>query len=177
MGLLTQGLKQSLRSPLKTAPKKTQLTRDQKIAAELAKRAQAGDPVAVAGVKQRILKTRSIDPQKTQVASDKAFYEPSTQAQQLKKEYQKEQGLPTHRPPQIKEVDVEKAKRIADAFDAMKHDPKNPEVKRAYNALAEESSAQYQKLLDSGVKFEYWRGRGEPYKSSKEMADDVKNNG
>ena len=128
---------------------------------------------------RRIAEERGLiqrDPQSRQVASDKAFYEPSGEAQQLKREYQKEYGLPTDRPPRISSLDTQKSRRIGDAFEEMEHRPQDPEVIDSYNQLAHESLMQYQKLLDSGVEFEYWRGRGEPYRSSQEMVDDVVNN-
>ncbi len=121
-------------------------------------------------------KVAQSDPQKVMRASDKAFYKPVPEAQQIKSQYQKEAGLPVDSPPRIKKIDVEKSKRIADAFDKMKHNPADPKVKTAYDALGRETVAQYQKLLDSGVEFDYWRGRGEPYKNSREMAGDIQNN-
>jgi hypothetical protein len=118
----------------------------------------------------------ALDEQRFLKASPDAFYPPNKEALKLKKQYQKEAGLSTAKSPRIKELNVERSKAIADEFDKMVHAPNDPEVKAAYNQLAKEVNDQYQMLLDDGVKFEYYRGKGEPYKSSKEMAKDLKEN-
>lgn len=109
-------------------------------------------------------------------ASDKAFYPPVDEAKDVERQYKKQAGVHTGPGRMIDKVDIERAKRIADAYQAMPHEPMNPDVQRAYSALADETLAQYQALLDRGVNFDYYRGRGEPYKSSPEMADDLRQN-
>jgi hypothetical protein len=128
---------------------------------------------------RRIAEERGLiqrDPQRQQVAGSGAFYEPSGEAQQIKRQYQQQQELPTSQVPRVGRVNVERSKRIADAFDEMEHNPQDPRVASAYQAMVNETADQYQMLLDNGVQFEYYRGRGEPYRSSQEMADDVINN-
>ena len=71
-------------------------------------------------------------------------------------------------------LDEARAKRISDAFDAMKHDPNNPEVKAAYEALAKETLDQYNEFAKAGYKVEI--NNNEPYNSSQEMIDDLRNN-
>lgn len=71
-------------------------------------------------------------------------------------------------------LDKERAKRISDAFDAMKHSPNDPEVAKAYKALAEETIAQYQAFIDAGYVVEI--NNEEPYANSQEMIDDLRNN-
>lgn len=71
-------------------------------------------------------------------------------------------------------LDEARAKRISDAFDAMKHDPNNPEVKAAYEALAKETLDQYKEFADAGYKVEI--NNNEPYANSQEMIDDLRNN-
>jgi hypothetical protein len=73
-------------------------------------------------------------------------------------------------------VKVEFAKRIADYYDEAKSDPKSPEVKASYQALADETMAQYRVMQKAGVKIEPWEGKGEPYKNSAEMVRDVAEN-
>lgn len=143
-----------------------------KIVEALAERAKAGDPAAVRFVQERL----ASDPQRVMRANEAGFYEPVPETLELKSQYQREAGLPTARPKDIRQLDVDKSKRIADAFEEMRHAPNDPAVRRSYDALAREASDQYQKLLDAGVEFDYWRGRGEPYKNSREMAADVRDN-
>ena len=46
---------------------------------------------------------------------------------------------------------VARAERVASAFEAMAHDPQNPEVAAAYAAMIEETSAQFAAMLDAGL--------------------------
>lgn len=50
-------------------------------------------------------------------------------------------------------VNPEKAKNIAQAYHGMKHDPNNPHVKQAYDALINETMDQFQHLKNSGMRF------------------------
>jgi hypothetical protein len=69
--------------------------------------------------------------------------------------------------------------KVADWMHNAQHDPHNPEVARAYNALANETKAQFEHLVKSkNVKFETWDvSKGEPYRNSAEMLKDVRDNG
>jgi GNAT superfamily N-acetyltransferase len=72
----------------------------------------------------------------------------------------------------------EVAKKIADAYDAMKHNPNDPKVKASYDALAKDVRAQWDYATkEMGIKFEPWTKEGQPYANSKEMVNDVRNNG
>ena len=76
-------------------------------------------------------------------------------------------------------VDPERARGIADAYEAMKHDPQNPEVKAAYQALINETLAQYQAILNTGLKVEFidFKKTGDPYGNPRNaIIDVVKNN-
>jgi ribosomal protein L19E len=72
------------------------------------------------------------------------------------------------------ELDVERAKRIAAAYEAMEDNPNDPEVKRAYEAMAKETIEQYQAFLDAGYVVEI--NNEEPYATSEEMIEDLRNN-
>jgi len=74
------------------------------------------------------------------------------------------------------ELDIDRAKAIADAFDNLKSDLNNPEVKSAYTAMANETKEQWDLLESLGYKMEPWDGVGQPYDSSKDMIADVMNN-
>jgi hypothetical protein len=73
-----------------------------------------------------------------------------------------------------RELDKVRAKRISDAFAAMKHSPNDPKVREAYNALAKETLDQYKAFLDAGYVVEI--NNEEPYANSQEMIDDLRNN-
>ena len=76
----------------------------------------------------------------------------------------------------VRKLNHEKSKKIADAFDAMEHDPNDPKVAKAYAALAEETVQQFDAMVESGVTVEVYQGAGEPYANSREMIDDLEDN-
>jgi hypothetical protein len=77
-------------------------------------------------------------------------------------------------------VDQERAERIAQAYDEMKHAPNDPLVKAAYDAMISETLAQYRAILATGLKVEFidFAKQGDPYASSPRAAiqDVIKNN-
>jgi hypothetical protein len=76
----------------------------------------------------------------------------------------------------VSQLDDENSKMIADAYEAIVDNPKDPEVKEAYEALADETLRQYESILDRGYEVEIWRGEGEPYANSTEMIQDARDN-
>jgi hypothetical protein len=96
-------------------------------------------------------------------------------AQELRKSYLEKGGRADHTP-SYPHIDVERSKSIADAYDAMVHDPKNPEVIEAYKALKAETLDQYKHLVEKGIKPIPWDSPGEPYASSQAMQEDLAGN-
>jgi hypothetical protein len=63
--------------------------------------------------------------------------------------------------------DEDRAKRIANAYESMRHDPASPEVRRAYEALIDETMDQYNALKPLGVDYQFLKpGEGNPYKAA-----------
>lgn len=67
--------------------------------------------------------------------------------------YAAENGIDFKRQSEYVEVDENRAKRLADEYAKMTHDPKNPKVKEAYSELIKQTKAQYQALVDAGYQF------------------------
>ena len=67
--------------------------------------------------------------------------------------YARENGIDLRRQGAYVDVDEGLAGRIADAFEAMEHDPSNPQVKAAYAELIKQTRAQYDALEEAGYKF------------------------
>jgi hypothetical protein len=104
------------------------------------------------------------------------FYKPDSRIAGMVEGYMKSVGIPYTAPPKITKLDIDKSKRIADAYESMKHDPMNAEVAAAYDAMANETIDQF-KVVSDKYQVEVFTGKGEPYRSSKDMIDDlVKNN-
>lgn len=100
-------------------------------------------------------------------------------AEAVARKYMADAGLEYTPPVRYAKVDPERAKRIAAEYDKLKHDPQNPQVKAAYEALARETIAQYRAVIDSGLQVEFidFAKQGDPYAASPRlMTEDVRNN-
>ena len=77
--------------------------------------------------------------------------------------------------PKLADVNInpKHGRTIADAYDQMKHDPENPEVKSAYGALIKETSQQYEDLIKGGLKIDKVTDESNAYRNSAEMHRDV----
>ena len=75
-------------------------------------------------------------------------------------------------------VDEDRARRIAQAFEEMKHDPSDPLVKSSYDAMIRETLDQYRSMLDAGFKAEMIKnGMKDPYEDSPRLAiEDIRDN-
>jgi len=93
---------------------------------------------------------------------------------QAARAYATERGLPVRRQGEYVQNDPALGKRIADAYEKMKHAPNNPRVKAAYKAMADETMAQYQFVKATGLKVEFIKPDQEnPYASPKEVLADL----
>jgi hypothetical protein len=86
--------------------------------------------------------------------------------------YNKTEGLGEVKDNKL-EVDP-RSKEIARAYDDMKHDPNNPEVKKSYAALIDDVKKQWDTLTKAGIKLE--PQDEDPYKSYDEMKKDFNDN-
>ena len=68
-------------------------------------------------------------------------------------QYASDNGITLRRQAEYVEVDPVRAKRIADAYEAMTHTPNDPAVNAAYKALIDQTVAQYRALEKAGYKF------------------------
>lgn len=95
-------------------------------------------------------------------------------------QYARENGFEYNPPATYQPVDAARARRIADEYESMEHSPQDPEVLAAYEALIDETVAQYEAALAAGLKVEFidFEKQGDPYESSPRLAnkDIVENN-
>jgi hypothetical protein len=102
---------------------------------------------------------------------------PGASPEDVAAKYAESKGLPPPAAHEPVKVDPEFAKNVADAYDVMKHNPSDPRVKQAYDALARETADQFYYIkAHTGLQTEPWTGEGQPYKNSTEMMKDVKEN-
>jgi len=110
-----------------------------------------------------------------QIARPNAAPNPEVQdgADEYNKEYGNGEIVRGHYAP----VDEDRAKSIAEAYEALPVLDNSPETQEAYAALATEVQQQWdfaeQKL---GITFEAWTQEGQPYANSREMVEDVREN-
>ena len=98
-------------------------------------------------------------------------------AQKAAADYMKKAGLPYNPPTDFVKVDPAYAKRIADAYAAMKHSPNDVRVKAAYAALARETIAQWKAIEATGLDVTFaTKDQPYPYTIPQEVFDDVRNN-
>ncbi len=100
---------------------------------------------------------------------------PSGEVQNLATSYMEKQGMPYTPPRKYAKVNEARAKRIAKAYEEMKHDPHNPRVAAAYDKMIKETLDQYESLIEAGYRFEFPEGEY-PYKSPWEAMADLKEN-
>jgi hypothetical protein len=79
------------------------------------------------------------------------------------REYARANGIPFGRQSEYATVNVERARRIADAYAQMKDDPDNPVVREAYLELARQTRAQYDALVAAGYTFYFFDPENDPY--------------
>lgn len=115
-------------------------------------------------------------PEVTVKAGKKLFNDPNPETKVIATEYKQAKGIEVPEGAPITKLDENKSKSIADAYDAMENNPSDPQVKAAYEAMAQETKDQFDAITKAGVKFEIYEGQGEPYKNSEEMIKDVRDN-
>lgn len=81
------------------------------------------------------------------------FYGPDPQLVSVAERYARANGINLKRQAEYVQVDPERAKRIADAYEAMPHAPNDPRVKEAFQNLIRQTKAQYDALVNAGYKF------------------------
>jgi GNAT superfamily N-acetyltransferase len=78
---------------------------------------------------------------------------PDPQIVGVAEQYAADNGIDLKRQSEYVEVDEDRAKRLADAYEQMADDSNDPKVKEAYEDLINQTKAQYQALADAGYKF------------------------
>ncbi len=120
--------------------------------------------------------------QLTQKETDKVkpgsslFSEPAEDIKVLSEQYRKKNNIPISSGENIYEINQEQSKSISQEYDKMQHNPNDPDVKAAYEAMANETMDQYNMLKDGGYVVEIYEGEGEPYANSQEMIKDLREN-
>ncbi|WP_418131479.1 transglycosylase SLT domain-containing protein [Variovorax sp. 278MFTsu5.1] len=99
---------------------------------------------------------------------------PTEKARAVAEAYARDAGIDYKPPTTFARVDEGRARRIADAYAEMAHDPSDPEVKAAYDKMIEETLAQWAAIKkyhpELKVEFIDFEKGGDPYAASPRLA-------
>lgn len=116
-------------------------------------------------------------PARVKVGDKEVEYGPIDAAHDTAKAYVESRGEQYQPLRKYRKVDPERATRIAAEFERMEHKPDDPEVKRAYSAMIDETLEQYRAMERAGVKVEFIPADApDPYANPRAAIDDIKNN-
>jgi hypothetical protein len=116
-------------------------------------------------------------PARVKVGEQEVEYGPIDAAHDTAKAYVESRGQTYEPLRKYRKVDPERATRIATEFERMEHKPDDPEVKRAYSAMIDETLEQYRAMEKAGVKVEFIPADApDPYANPRAAIDDIKNN-
>jgi hypothetical protein len=103
---------------------------------------------------------------------------PSDELRAIAREYHDTSGVPfdARAQQEYADVDIERAKRIGDAFENQTPTPTERKTIRAYQKFASETMDQYHLLVSKGYKFIPWGGEGQPYGRAADFIKDVREN-
>lgn len=91
-------------------------------------------------------------------------------------QYMADRGLLYNPQTTYTQVDVNRAKKIANAYEKMKDNPSDPKVKKAYDALINETMGQYEAARKAGVKFEFMPEGQDVYGNPRNAINDIVTN-
>jgi ribosomal protein S18 acetylase RimI-like enzyme len=100
----------------------------------------------------------------------------NAEAQDIAARYMEKTGRKYEPPTKYAKVDPERARRIAEWYDAAVSAPNDPKVRAAYDAMAKETLDQYNEIVANGYTFEFYPEH-DPYPVGPQQAmDDLREN-
>lgn len=104
---------------------------------------------------------------------------PIPEIEQAAAAYNRSRGLPSHEIDRFAPINPEFSGKVAREFDRMAHDPSDPLVRRAYDALIDDTLSQYRAAKDTGIDFRFLKpGQADPYAASPALGyEDIINKG
>jgi hypothetical protein len=94
----------------------------------------------------------------------------------IAKSYVADKGLVYSPQTKYATIDEDRATRLAQAYEGMLNNPNDPRVKKSYNAMIEETMAQYEALRKKGYKFDFMPESGDIYGNPRNAINDIVQN-
>jgi len=94
----------------------------------------------------------------------------------IAKSYVSDKGLVYSPQTKYATIDEGRANRLARAYEGMVNNPNDPKVKKAYNAMINETMAQYEALRKKGYKFDFMPESGDIYGNPRNAINDIVQN-
>jgi hypothetical protein len=94
----------------------------------------------------------------------------------IAKSYVADKGLVYSPQTKYATIDENRATRLAQAYQGMVNNPNDPKVKKAYNAMINETMAQYEALRKKGYKFDFMPESGDIYGNPRNAINDIVQN-
>lgn len=111
-------------------------------------------------------------------AGNRIFNQPLKEAEDIATKYSSQyrdpKNPPSPPPSPVRVLNKDRAKEIAQEFEMLPQISEDPQTKKAYKAMVQETEGQLKTILDAGYKVEI--NNEEPYANSQEMIDDLKKN-
>lgn len=107
----------------------------------------------------------------------KAALMPNQKARDIADQYAASKNIKLNHPQGMAIVDPSFSTKVANEYGKMAHTPNDPETKKSYDAFIGETKDQFNHIKQSGLKISKIKpGMPNPYKSSSDLHNDVKNN-
>jgi len=133
-------------------------------------------PVGMLAPKQFVGKTLEGMPDFVKVGDKMEQFGTDQRLVDIANQYAADKGLSYNPLTTYAQVDPERAKRIALAYQLMKNEPNNPIVKQSYDKLIDETVGQYEALRKQGYKFDFMPEGRDIYGNPRNAINDIVTN-
>lgn len=133
-------------------------------------------PAGVLAPKKYVGKTLENMPNIVKVGNKLEEFGTDQRIVDIARQYAEDQGLKYNPLKTYVDVDPDRAKRLALAYQLMKNEPNNPLVKKAYNKMIDETMGQYEALRKQGYKFDFMPESGDIYGNPRNAINDIVTN-
>lgn len=91
---------------------------------------------------------------------------PDPRLNAVAEKYARDNGIDLRRQSEYAKIDINRSKRLSDAYENMQDDPQNPVVREAYENMVSQTIAQYKALVDDGYQFYFFDENNDPYEGN-----------